>query len=182
MRVLNVGGGSRNLPERYNGWDQVLLDIDPAVNPDVCCDALEMHKLPANEYDAVYCSHTVEHFYQHDVPTVLAGFLHVLKDTGFADIAVPNLSHLFKSLMVSNLDINDVWYRTGQGLPITFHDVLYGWSQAMQKGNLFYAHKCGFTAHSLGTVLANVGFKSVQVAEQDANLFAFAHKNNPPKV
>ena len=52
-KVLNVGGNSKDIamPDIYKGWTQVWLDIDPAVNPDVLCDARELITLPANTYD-----------------------------------------------------------------------------------------------------------------------------------
>lgn len=177
MKVLNVGGGaSRDLPERYKGWDLDVLDIDPAVNPDICLDAKLMSTLEAAGYDAVLCSHNLEHFYKHEVPVVLAGFLHVLKDGGFAEIVVPNLTKLFAAMQGRSLDIGDVWYRTSSGTPITFHDVLYGWNHAMSNGNLFYAHKCGFTATSLGDALIAAGFKGASLWEDEYNLYAKAFK------
>ena len=96
-RVLNVGGNSRRIPipAHFSGWEHHLLDIDPAGAPDIVCDARELQALPAASYDAVYCSHNLEHYFRHDLPRVLAGFLHVLKPDGFADIRVPDmLAHL----------------------------------------------------------------------------------------
>ena len=92
-RVLNVGGGSKEIPipEHYEGWEHVLLDIDAARKPDVVCDARELSKLPAGLYDAVYCSHNLEHYWRHDVPRVLKGFAHVLGAHGFAEVAVPDV-------------------------------------------------------------------------------------------
>jgi hypothetical protein len=176
MIVLNVGGGpTRSLPSEYDGWKQHLLDIDPSVNPDVCCDAKEMGNLAPEDYDAVYCSHNLEHFYAHDVPVVLSGFMHVLKSGGFVHISVPNIKNLMQSMLAGNLDINDVWYRAGDN-PITFHDVLYGWSAAMNKGNLFYSHKCGFTPLSLSKALNDAGFDKVRVLDQGANITAVGYK------
>jgi SAM-dependent methyltransferase len=176
MKVLNVGGGSsRELPQFYAGWEQVLLDIDSAAKPDIQCDALEMKKLPAAKFDAIYSSHCLEHFYKHDVPKVLDGFLHVLKDDGFAEVSVPNLTNLFDELRARSHDISDVWYRVGTQ-PITFHDVLYGWDTAMANGNLYYAHKCGFTALSFSGALYQAGFKTAWVKEEGMNLRAFAYK------
>ena len=172
--MLNVGGGaSRYLPPEYDGWEQDLLDIDPAVKPDICCDALELVDKHEHQcrYDAVYCSHNLEHFYAHEVQQVLAGFKKVLQ-SGFVDISVPNVKGLMQTMLQGNLDVNDVFYRTGQGAPITFHDVLYGWSQAMSQGNLFYAHKCGFTAISLHKALSDAGFKNIQIVETNNNLTA----------
>lgn len=176
-KVLNVGGGSaRILPARYEGWEQVLLDIDRNVKPDVCCDALEMRKLPGKIYDAVYCSHTVEHFYRHDVNRLLRGFGHVLKPTGFVDIAVPNLKNLIES--VNGHELDDIWYESPSG-PISFHDVLYGHGRYMASGNLYYAHKCGFTKASLAKELFSAGFSHVAVLEQESNLVAYAFLKKP---
>ena len=184
MKVLNVGGGpSRIIPDRYDGWVQHLLDIDPAVNPNICMDALDLIKedilgatILEKTYDAVYCSHNLEHFYKHEVPIVLAGFKRILNEDGFAEISVPNIKYLISQLAANSLDIDDVWYRIGGGAPITFHDVLYGWNIPMSQGNEYYAHKCGFTPLSLNTVLVNAGFGSVFVIDQGSNLLAYAYK------
>ncbi|HET9736059.1 MAG TPA: hypothetical protein VFP62_12375, partial [Burkholderiales bacterium] len=66
-KLLNVGGNTKDipLPENYRGWENVLLDIDARGNPDVLCDARELTKLAGATYDAVYCSHNLEHYYRH---------------------------------------------------------------------------------------------------------------------
>jgi len=175
MKVLNVGGGAgRDLPQQYRNWEHVLLDIDPAVKPDIVCDAREMLSMQAEEYDAVYCSHTLEHFYRHEVPVVLGGMFHVLKPGGFVDISVPNMAALFKAVQL--LDIEDVWYRIPGGQPITFHDVIYGWGEMIKKGNLHYAHKCGFTALSLATELEAAGFVDIGIGDDGLNILSKAHK------
>lgn len=180
MRVLNVGGGlNPALPAHFEGWDLDVLDIDPEVKPDICLDAREMKTLPAETYDAVLCSHALEHFYKHDVPKVLAGFLHVLKPDGFAEIVVPSLTRLWEAMAKCSLDVSDVWYRTGNGVPITFHDVLYGWHHAMENGNLYYAHKCGFTMNSLSEALMKAGFAGVQIWDDASNLYARAYRTKP---
>jgi ubiquinone/menaquinone biosynthesis C-methylase UbiE len=174
LRVLNVGGGrDRDLPKFFRGWDQETLDIDPSVEPEICCDAKEMGKLPAGKYDAIYCSHMLEHFYKHDVPKVLAGFKHVLKDNGFANINVPDLMAAFKCG-----DIDDVWYRVSVGA-VTFHDAIYGWDQVMKRGNLYFAHKCGFSEKSLAKALRSVGFTTIRTASDGFNIFSFAFKAKP---
>lgn len=173
--VLNVGGGrNRNLPNKYEGWQQVVIDIDPSVEPDIIGDALKLTELPANQYEAVYCSHALEHFYQHDVPTVLAGFLHVLVPDGGVDIAVPDLTGLMRVMRDRDLDINDVWYRASG--PVTFHDVLYGWGLALRRGNMHYAHKCGFTELSISAALVTAGFQEVETASDGLNIFARGRK------
>lgn len=176
MKVLNVGGGgNRVIPAHYAGFEQLVLDIDESVGADIVCDALEMVGLEPEQFESVYCSHNLEHFYQHDVPQVLKGFLHVLKSKGSLEIHVPNLKNLMTEMMKNNLDLMDVWYRVGD-TPITYHDVLYGWNTAMKDGNLYYAHKCGFTSLSLFTAIERAGFVNVCVYDQGANLVARALK------
>lgn len=175
MKVLNVGGGGRSLPPLFNGWDQDLLDIDDSVHPDICCDAKDMFHLPPKTYDAVYCSHNLEHFYRHDVPRVLEGFHHVLTDAGFVLIKVPDMTSLFAS--VQGRDISDTWYMAGEN-PISFHDVLYGWGLQMERGNLYYSHKTGFTDKSLRVALNKAGFPQVFTSiEGMGNLHAIAYKS-----
>ena len=177
MIVLNVGGGpTRQLPSNYDGWSQSLLDIDPSIKPDICIDAKQLKTLEAGQYDAVYCSHNLEHFYRHEVRTVLDGFKHVLKDGGRVEIHVPNILNVVRSMTQGNLDIDDVWYRITDGSPVTFHDVMYGWTSAMSSGNLYYAHKCGFTPSSIGKELWQAGFTDIRVSDMTQNIKAEATK------
>ena len=176
-KLLNVGGGTSPHVKQFAEYHQDLLDIDKDVNPKYCLDATQMREnMPAEEYDVVHCSHCLEHFYLYQVDIVLKGFLHVLNADGFADIIVPSVQGVVKGMVERNLDIHDVWYRTGENMPVTFHDVLYGWHSAIYAGKPYYAHKCGFTAGSLSAALYDAGFRSIWVANKDLDLHAIAHK------
>lgn len=180
-RVLNVGGNSREipLPPEYAGWDNVLLDIDPACNPDVLCDARELECLPAASFDSVYCSHNLEHYYPHDVARVLAGFQHVLKDEGFVFVRVPDIAVLMRAVVEQGLDITDILYQSSAG-PITVRDVIYGYGREIERsGNDFFAHKTGFTEKSLLDVLHAAGFSRVFARTGFFEVAAFAFKNAP---
>jgi predicted SAM-dependent methyltransferase len=182
-RVLNVGGGNKEIPipACYCNWRHDLLDIDPKGKPDVVCDARELHTLAASQYDAVYCSHNLEHYYKHDGVKVLKGFLHVLKPDGFAEIRVPDLNSVMKRVVESNLDIEDVLYESPSG-PISACDVLYGWAKQIESSGVdFYAHKTGFTIDSLRALLHRSGFPNVYmfVNEDGFELRAVAFKKEP---
>lgn len=180
-KVLNVGGNSKGiaLPEIYSGWTQVWLDIDPAVNPDVLCDARELLSLPANTYDAIYCSHNLEHYYRHDVKKVLVGFLHVLKKDGFVHLRVPDMAAVMRAFVENNMDINDALYESPVG-PITVQDVMYGYGKEIeQSGNDFFAHKTGFTEKSLIATLIDANFYQVFSGTSDLEVIAFAFKDEP---
>lgn len=172
FKVLNVGGGSKGIPipTWYDGWEHHLLDIDPKGNPDVVCDARELKSLPEDTYDAIYCSHNLEHFYRHDVPKVLSGFLHVLKPTGFAEIRVPDLGEVIKAVIDRNLDVTDKLYDSEAG-PITVLDVIYGYGPEIEKsGQDWYAHKSGYSFTSIQKILHAQGFKFVFASQSSLNL------------
>lgn len=180
-KVLNVGGYSKeiSLPSAYNGWDHVLLDIDPKCNPDVLCDARELTSRPAEEFDAIYCSHNLEHYYRHDAPKVLAGFLHVLKEDGFVQIRVPDLAEVMKTVIERGLDVSDVLYQVGDR-PITVLDVLYGYGvEIEQSGSDFFAHKTGFTEKSLIEALKQARFAITFTGRGNLEIVAYAFKNWP---
>ena len=161
--VLNVGGGSKGIaiPDYFAGWQHHLLDIDPRGGPDIVCDARELQKLPAGSYDAVYCSHNLEHYYRHDGLKVLRGFVHVLNDTGFAEIRVPDIAQVIAALRERQLELDDVLYQSPAG-PIAAHDVIYGLQTEIERsGQDFYAHKTGFTPKSLTKMLLDGGFQKV---------------------
>jgi hypothetical protein len=183
-RVLNVGGNSKDiaLPPQYAGFEHVLLDIDPAVKPDVVCDARELGALGAGQFDAVYCSHNLEHYHRHDVPRVLAGFLHVLKEGGFAQIRVPDIHEVMRTSVERGLDIDDVLYQSPAG-PITVADVVYGYGVEIERsGNDFYAHKTGFTRKSLLDALDRAGFARTYAAVGGFEISALAFKGAPDKA
>ena len=162
------------MPEKYAGWDVVVLDIDPEVQPDLCMDARHIDRIDEGSYDAVFCSHNLEHFYAHEVPDLLRGFKNVLKPGGFVEIHVPDLHEVAKGLATH--EPTDVVYEVEAG-PVTYHDILYGWNVALSSGNPFYAHKCGFTANSLGNAVFSAGFDKVDVWQGTcADLLAYGVK------
>lgn len=180
-KVLNVGGNNKAIPipEQYDGWKHVLLDIDPKGGADVVCDARELIGLAGSDFDSIYCSHNLEHYYRHDVAKVLRGFVHVLKDDGFAYIRVQNIGELMRTVVQQGLDIDDFLYQSLAG-PITVRDVIYGYGLEIEtSGNDFYAHKTGFTRKSLTATLLNAGFNFVFTRVGELEVTAIAFKNKP---
>lgn len=181
-RVLNVGGNNKQIPipAHYKGWQHVLLDIDASKQPDVVCDAREMTKLPAGTYDAIYCSHNLEHYWRHDLPRVLEGFAHVLRPDGFVEAIVPDMKAVFVEMLERKLDIDDVLYTSPAGFPITVNDVIYGWGREIEEsGEDFFAHKNGFTDRSLTLTLRKFGFEHVFIAYGKLEVSALAFRREP---
>lgn len=183
-KVLNVGGNSKAipLPAIYAGWEHHLLDIDPTGNPDIVCDARQLSTLPPGQYDAIYCSHNLEHYYRHDVAKVLAGFCHMLKPEGFAHIRVPDMTEVMRRAVQESLDIEDTLYQSGMG-PISVLDVIYGHGQQIERsGCEFFAHKTGFTCKSLTAALGRGGFTHACINAQGLEIGAFAFKQAPSQA
>ena len=176
-RLLNVGGGSKSIaiPPQYAGFEQVLLDIDPAGSPDIVLDGRRLTELPAEQFDAVYCSHNLEHYFRHDVPRVLGGFFHVLKPGGFAQICVPDLLDLMRRVVQGNLDLEETLYMSSSG-PVAPLDVIYGLGARIEASGVdFFAHKTGFTSQTLTRAVEKVGFfpNYAQVSDLEIKLLAF---------
>ena len=182
-RVLNVGGQSRSiqLPGAYAGFEQVLLDLDPNVGADIVLDVRELTSLAPHQFDAVYCSHNLEHVRKHEVPVVLAGFLHVLKPGGLAQIVVPDLQELMVTCVQQGIDLDGLLYESPMG-PITPLDVLYGHAGMIeQSGQDYYANRTGFTSRTLANVVEASGFGPMfcQQGNLELNLISFNGSPDP---
>ena len=165
-RVLNVGGNSKDiaLPSQYRGWQQVLLDIDPASGADIVCDARSLGSLAPAQFDAVYCSHNLEHYHRHEVQQVLRGFVHLLAPAGLVQVRVPDVQAVMHDAVRRGLDLEDELYASPSG-PVSVLDVLYGFGKEIERsGQPYFAHKTGFSPRSLMRALQRAGFVHVYSA------------------
>jgi hypothetical protein len=180
-RLLNVGGQSRaiQLPAAYGTFEQVLLDLDPDVGADIVLDIRQLTNLEPQQFDAVYCSHNLEHVRQHEVPVVLAGFRHVLKPGGLAHIIVPDLQELMLACVQQEIDLDGLLYESPMG-PITPLDVLYGHGGMIaQSGQDFYAHRTGFSRRTLANVVEASGFGPMFCQQGNLELNLITFNGNP---
>ena len=177
-RVLHVGCGAKN-PEKLHktfrspDWEEVRLDIDPAVKPDIVGTMTGMPTIADGSYDAVWSSHNVEHLYAHEVPVAFAEFLRVLKPGGFVLLTMPDLQAVAEHIAKGNLE--EPLYQSPAG-PVTPIDVVYGYRPAVARGNLFMAHRTGFTADTLRTKLEAAGFQGLKVERDNLALWAVGYK------
>lgn len=168
--VLNVGCGPRNRAHGFagftQGWTELRLDIDPTVAPDVVGTMTDMSAVATGSVDAVVSSHNIEHLYPHEVPLALAEFLRVLKPDGRVLITCPDLQSV--CARVARGELASPLYESAAG-PISALDMMYGHRGAMAAGNLFMAHRCGFTLQVLADTLQACGFpRTAGIARPEA--------------
>lgn len=159
-RLLHVGCGPKRKGATVRAfaaadWEEVTLDIDAAVAPDIIDKLPELLQVADRSFDAIYSAHNIEHLYPHEVDIALKSFLRVLKDDGFAIVTCPDLQILGERL--ASGDIDTPIYRSSLG-PVSPIDMLYGFRRSMREGNLFMAHHTGFTLKSLETACIKAGF------------------------
>lgn len=162
-KFLHVGCGSARKPDvsqgfRSDEWREIRLDIDPAADPDIVSSILDMAAVPTASVDALYSSHNIEHLYPHEVPLALAEFLRVLKPDGVLVLTCPDLQSV--SQLVLEDKLTEEAYLSAVG-PIAPLDILYGHRPQMAAGNLFMAHRTGFTLRTLVDSVRTAGFRSV---------------------
>ena len=85
----------------------------------------------------------------------LKEFARVLLPQGFTVITCPDLKSV--CALVADDKLTDAAYTSPSG-PITPIDIIYGYRPSMSKGNLFMAHRCGFTQKVLDGTLRSCGF------------------------
>ncbi|MBR0672501.1 class I SAM-dependent methyltransferase [Neoroseomonas soli] len=164
--VLHVGCGAADpgkLPSNFfpaGEWREVRLDIDPAVAPDIEASITDMAVVDSASVDAVWSAHNLEHLFAHEVPIALAEFRRVLRHGGFALVTVPDLQQVAE--LVAQDRLAEAAYVSPAG-PIAPLDMLYGHGAAIAGGNVFMAHRTGFTARTLEAALVAAGFGLVRV-------------------
>src|SRR4051794_10632630 len=108
-RILNVGAGSTSAKRiqpllTSQGWEEVRLDVDENVNPDIIGSVTELDQLfPPASFDAIWSSHVMEHLYAHEVHPTFLQFRRVLKPDGFALIMCPDLEAVAELLLEKGL-------------------------------------------------------------------------------
>ena len=176
-RLLNAGSGpgaalriARMIADY--GWEEIRLDIDPDVKPDVLGSILDLRaSFEPQAFDAVWSSHVLEHLYAHEVYPTLRQFHEVLKPDGFALIMSPDMESVAQFIVEHG--IAAIAYHSPAG-PIRPLDMLYGHSRAIEEGRVYMAHRTGFTAERLGNLLLMAGFATVSISTANFEICALA--------
>ncbi|MEN3794248.1 class I SAM-dependent methyltransferase [Fulvimarina sp. MAC3] len=166
-KVLNVGSGPPGADDRFTAqfvsggnWQVVRADVDPNVAPDVVATATDLSALQSDSFDAVWCSHILEHLFAHETETAAREIFRVLKRGGTLFAFVPDVEAAARAVAAGGL--TEPLYTSPAG-PITPHDILYGHGASIAAGRTAMAHRSGFTPNRLGEDLHKAGFDPVVV-------------------
>ncbi len=181
--VLNVGCGAADitrLREHFPApaWQEVRVDADPAVAPDLVAALPDLAGVADAGADAVWLSHTLEHLEAHDVPAALHALRRVLRPGGVLMLATPDLQTI--AGLIAEDRIDEAVYLSPLG-PVHALDMVYGFAPLLARGQRLMAHRTGFTRTRLARLLAEAGFVGVTVLRQrpQYELFAIAHRDAP---
>ncbi len=97
-RLLHVASGGAHILGRHgfnpDDWQEIRLDIEPAVQPDIIGSMTDMPNVADNSVDAIFFSHNPEHLVPHELPVALGEFLRVLKDDGYLAATLPDAQQI----------------------------------------------------------------------------------------
>lgn len=149
--LLHVGCGGDALPAWLGKYHEIRLDIDAGHDPHIVRDMRDLTGIGI--FNAIYCSHALEHLSPHEVVPTLKGFRDALHAGGALILFVPDLEEVRAT--------EDVLFHAPCG-PITGLDLIYGYRK-MLKDKPCMAHKTGFTQATLANALTEAGFSKVKV-------------------
>jgi predicted SAM-dependent methyltransferase len=155
-RILHAGAGSGTMRDLFNGYQEIRLDIDPAVKPDIVANITDMGEI--GQYEAVYCAHCLEHLYPHELPLALREFRRVLVPGNLAFIIVPDLEGIQPT--------EDVVYKSVDGDLITGLDMFFGCRKYIEKQPQM-AHHNGFVKATLERAILEAGFTNAGVKRHE---------------
>ena len=128
----------------------------------------DMSSVLSESVDAVFSSNNIKHLYPHEVPVDLSEFLRVLKPDGFAVNTCPDLQAV--CALVEEDKLTEPTYTSPAG-PIAPLDILYGQLPPLERGNLYMAHRCGFTGKVLSGTLIASDFKGIAYMKRSSPYF-----------
>lgn len=184
---LHVGCGPKNKKFTTPGfntpqWEEKRLDIDESVSPDIVGSITDMSAIADTSMDAIFSSHNIEHLYPHEVPVALNEFKRVLKPDGFLVITCPDLQSV--CALIAQDKLTEAAYNSPAG-PIAPLDILYGHRPSIARGNLYMAHRCGFTQKALKNTLLASSFAVAAIKRRihpSYDLWAVAAVQPMPEV
>ena len=149
--LLHIGCGGDSLPDWLGQYQETRFDIDASHNPHIVGDMREVTGI--GTFDAIYCSHALEHLSPHEIVPALRGWFDILNEGGCVITFVPDLQDVKAD--------DEVLFVAPAG-PICGLDLIYGYRK-MLKDKPYMAHRTGFTSATLHKAFTDAGFTKTAV-------------------
>jgi len=152
LKLLHVGCGGEPMPDWAEGrYVETRLDISADHSPDIVASMTDMGDI--GSFDAIYCSHALEHLAPHDAAKALSEFRRVLKPGGFAVILVPDLEGVEAT--------DQVLFEAPCG-PVSGLDLMYG-LRSLLHVMPYMAHRTGFVSDTLKAAIEGAGMEAASL-------------------
>jgi len=158
MLILDVGCGENKL--ELPDAEIRTVDCREEVNPTIVSDVRDLWKIPAERYDMVYSSHTLEHIGRSEIFSTLKEWMRVLKPKGKLKVIVPNLEWAAKRILMTNPENANVLVEGDVVLSVLYGDQTYH--------NNF--HRMGFTPRTIRREFELLGLKAIKVQTYEYNI------------
>jgi ubiquinone/menaquinone biosynthesis C-methylase UbiE len=136
-------------------WQEIRLDADVQVHPDIVANANWMPDVKDSSMDAVFSSHCIEHLYLDQAVPALQEWRRTITDDGFLLLVCPDLQSAAE--MIAQDRLMDVAYAGIRPYDIVFsHQGLV--AQGRSQGHTFMEHKSGYTLSLLMQLVQQAGF------------------------
>jgi SAM-dependent methyltransferase len=141
-----------------DAWEEIRMDDNAEVHPDIQADMLHMDSVASGSFDAAFTAYSLERMYPHEVLPALRNLHRVLTEDGYLVVHCADLRSA--CALIAGDKLLEPAYESPAG-PVAPLDILYGFRPALAAGYTRHANKCGFTARALTGTLAQAGFGSV---------------------
>jgi SAM-dependent methyltransferase len=173
---LHVGVGSFNdkIPNKFKGWKEIKLNVDPATNPDICTSLTNLGDIEDGTFDAVWCPFSLRQVYSDQVNHVFQDLLRILKVDGFLYSQMYDLQKVAE--FVEEKGLNTPLFKAPAG-PICGLDIFYGFRRAHAAG----AHdanlpRTGFDMALFGSMAREAGFRDIRLQHEGYTFWGLCHK------
>jgi hypothetical protein len=149
---LNVGCGAMHLP----GW--VNIDINPKVNPDICCDLLTVknHFQPAS-VDEIMLLHSISYLSLWEARIFFKNALTMLKDGAALIMEFPDIAKCARALL-KNDGAADEYLEAVRGI------YAFDMNQIKRKQR-YVPYAFGWSAWHISVELKAAGFRLINIEE-----------------
>ncbi len=167
--------GASGLHKRFEGpeWEETRLNNSATSKPDIVAHPTNLKDIEKESFDAVWSPQSLKHLYSHEVMIALKEFKRILKTDGLFFMHTTDIQRVAEAITKKGLV--EPLYRSKVGT-VTALDLMYGFWQDLENGNISTVPRTGFTARSLAMIMRQSGFLDITVQRDKFNLWAVGYK------